>query len=119
LAQRLEHLEKQKAAEDAASAGGPDDVVTSARIEEVISRWSNIPVARLKATETQRLLQLERVLAKEVVGQPDATRAIANAIRLSRSGLASALKPTASFLFCGPSGVGKTRKLVRTTRPIL
>lgn len=69
---------------------------------------TGIPTTRLKSTEKDKLLQMEKLLSSEIVGQPDAVKAVANAIRLSRSGLSSQDRPIASFLFCGPSGVGKT-----------
>lgn len=84
------------------------DTVTTDAIAEIVARWTGIPTTRLKATEKDKLLQMEKLLASEIVGQPDACKAVANAIRLSRSGLASQDRPIASLLFCGPSGVGKT-----------
>jgi ATP-dependent Clp protease ATP-binding subunit ClpB len=74
-----------------------------------VAKWTGIPAQRLKATEKEKLLTMERILASEVVGQPEAVKAVANAIRLSRSGLANTNRPLASFLFCGPSGTGKTQ----------
>lgn len=73
-----------------------------------MAKWTNIPVTRLVTTEKEKLLRLEKVLAESVVGQNDAVKAVANAIRLSRSGLSNPNRPVASFLFAGPSGTGKT-----------
>ncbi|GLB36148.1 putative ClpA ClpB family protein [Lyophyllum shimeji] len=104
---RLEQLEAKKAAEDAAAGGGMD-TVTPEQIAEIVARWTSIPVTRLMSTEREKLLKMDKVLANSVVGQPDAVRAVANAIRLSRSGLSNPNRPVASFLMAGPSGTGKT-----------
>lgn len=72
-------------------------------------------MTRLLSTEREKLLGMERVLADSVVGQADAVRAVANAIRLSRSGLSNPNRPVASFLMAGPSGTGKTL-LAKTVR---
>lgn len=104
---RLERLEQKKAEEDAAGGGGAD-LVTAEAIAEIVARWTNIPVTRLVTTEKEKLLRLERILADQVVGQNDAVKSVANAIRLSRSGLANPNRPVASFLMAGPSGTGKT-----------
>ena len=77
-------------------------------IAAVISRWTGIPVQKLLATEKEKLLSLEKELSKSVIGQPQAIEAIANAIRRSRVGLSDPQQPLASFLFLGPTGVGKT-----------
>ncbi|EMD42108.1 hypothetical protein CERSUDRAFT_110651 [Gelatoporia subvermispora B] len=107
LQSRLQQLEAKKAEEDAATGGGTD-TVTPEQIAEIVARWTNIPVTRLMSTEKEKLLRMERTLAEQVVGQPEAVKAVANAIRLSRSGLRNAQRPIASFLFAGPSGTGKT-----------
>jgi ATP-dependent Clp protease ATP-binding subunit ClpB len=104
---RLEQLEAKKAAEDAA-AGGGTDTVTPEQIAEIVARWTSIPVTRLMSTEREKLLKMEKVLSQSVVGQIDAVKAVANAIRLSRSGLSNPNKPVASILMAGPSGTGKT-----------
>lgn len=108
LQARLEKLEAKKAAEDAASAGGGADTVTPEQIAEIVAKWTNIPVTRLVTTEREKLLRMEKVLSESVVGQQDAVKAVANAIRLSRSGLSNPNRPIASFLMAGPSGTGKT-----------
>ena len=107
LQNRLTQLESKKAEEDLAHGSGTD-VVTPEQIAEIVGRWTNIPVTRLMSTEKEKLLRMERILAESVVGQPEAVKAVANAIRLSRSGLRNANRPIASFLFAGPSGTGKT-----------
>jgi ATP-dependent Clp protease ATP-binding subunit ClpB len=104
---RLEQLEAKKYAEDAA-AGGGTDTVTPEQIAEIVARWTSIPVTRLMSTEREKLLKMENVLSQSVVGQIDAVKAVANAIRLSRSGLSNPNRPVASFLMAGPSGTGKT-----------
>lgn len=107
LQQKLARLEEKKKEEDAA-AGGGSDTVTAEQIAEIVARWTSIPVTRLLSTEKEKLLRMEKILAEEVVGQPEAVKAVANAIRLSRSGLSNTNRPIASFLFAGPSGTGKT-----------
>ncbi|KAI9838107.1 MAG: Heat shock protein hsp98 [Sarea resinae] len=84
-----------------ADAVGPD------QINEIVARWTGIPVTRLKTTEKDKLLQMEKYLGKVVVGQKEAVQSVSNAIRLQRSGLSNPNQPP-SFLFCGPSGTGKT-----------
>ncbi|MDJ0833485.1 MAG: ATP-dependent chaperone ClpB [Gammaproteobacteria bacterium] len=77
-------------------------------VAEVVSRWTGIPVAKMLESERDKLLQMEQQLAKRVVGQKEAVSAVANAIRRSRSGLSDPNRPNGSFLFLGPTGVGKT-----------
>ncbi|CRL28462.1 Chaperonin clpA/B [Penicillium camemberti] len=84
-----------------ADAVGPD------QINEIVGRWTGIPVTRLKTTEKDKLLNMEKYLGKVVVGQKEAVVSVSNAIRLQRSGLSNPNSPP-SFLFCGPSGTGKT-----------
>ncbi|EHK98050.1 putative Heat shock protein hsp98 [Glarea lozoyensis 74030] len=112
----IKNLEKEKKAADAAlsSTSDPDsggslltDVVGPDQINEIVGRATGIPVSRLKATEKDKLLHMERELTKSVVGQKEAVKAVSNAIRLQRSGLSNPNQPP-SFLFCGPSGTGKT-----------
>ncbi|KAJ4304049.1 Heat shock protein hsp98 [Collariella sp. IMI 366227] len=113
--QAIRRLEKEKAAADAAlNANGPDaggsmvtDVVGPDQINEIVARWTGIPVTRLKTSEKEKLLHMERALSKIVVGQKEAVQSVSNAIRLQRSGLSNPNQPP-SFLFCGPSGTGKT-----------
>ena len=112
----IKGLEKEKKTADAAlsNSANPDsggslitDVVGPDQINEIVARATGIPVTRLKATEKDKLLHMEKVLGKIVVGQKEAVTAVSNAIRLQRSGLSNPNSPP-SFLFCGPSGTGKT-----------
>ncbi|PFH59866.1 hypothetical protein XA68_11758 [Ophiocordyceps unilateralis] len=111
----IKELEARKAAADAAlNATGADsggsmitDVVTADHINEIVARWTGIPVTRLRTSEKEKLVNMEKVLGKVVVGQKEAVQSVANAIRLQRSGLSNPNQPP-SFLFCGPSGTGKT-----------
>ncbi|MBN2646326.1 MAG: ATP-dependent chaperone ClpB [Thiotrichales bacterium] len=82
--------------------------VTDAEIAEVVARWTGIPVARMLEGERDKLLKMETVLAQQVVGQSEAVQAVSDAIRRSRAGLADPNRPNGSFLFLGPTGVGKT-----------
>ncbi len=77
-------------------------------IAEVVSRWTGVPVSRLMEGEIQKLVRLEQTLHERVVGQDEAVSAVANAIRRSRAGLSDPNRPIGSFLFLGPTGVGKT-----------
>ncbi|KAF4435158.1 hsp98-like protein [Fusarium austroafricanum] len=112
----IKELEARKAAADAAlNANAADhtggamvtDIVTADNINEIVARWTGIPVTRLRTTEKEKLIHMEKVLGKVVVGQKEAVGSVANAIRLQRSGLSNPNQPP-SFLFCGPSGTGKT-----------
>lgn len=82
--------------------------VTAEDIAEVVGRWTGIPVTKLLESEGQKLTHLEKELEKRVIGQDRAVKAVANAIRRSRAGIADANRPIGSFLFLGPTGVGKT-----------
>lgn len=82
--------------------------VSDAEIAEVLSRWTGIPVAKMLEGEREKLLRMEDALHKRVVGQSEAVNAVSNAIRRSRAGLADPNRPIGSFLFLGPTGVGKT-----------
>ena len=82
--------------------------VTEEDIAEVVSRWTGVPVSRLMEGEVQKLVRLEDHLHERVIGQDDAVSVVANAIRRSRAGLADPNRPIGSFLFLGPTGVGKT-----------
>jgi ATP-dependent Clp protease ATP-binding subunit ClpB len=108
LQQRLESLLAKQADEEKSGVEGAADTVTPEQIAEIVARWTSIPVTRLMSTEKEKLLRMEKILSENVVGQPEAVRAVANAIRLSRSGLGNAQRPIASFLMAGPSGTGKT-----------
>ncbi|KAF3079346.1 chaperone ATPase hsp78 [Orbilia oligospora] len=84
------------------------DSVTSDDIARVVSRATGIPTEKMMAGEVEKLVQMESTIAKEVKGQPEALKAVADAIRLQRAGLTSPNRPTGSFMFLGPTGVGKT-----------
>ncbi|MGK8502217.1 ATP-dependent chaperone ClpB [Nocardia asiatica] len=111
---RIPALEKQLAEAEkvSATAGdgevmlkeevGPDDIA------EVVSSWTGIPVGRMLEGETQKLLRMEDELARRVVGQSDAVQAVSDAVRRARAGVADPNRPTGSFMFIGPTGVGKT-----------
>ena len=85
-----------------------NDRVTEDDIAAVVAAWTGIPVDRLTQGETEKLLGLEKQLAKRLVGQEDAVRAVSDAVRRSRAGISDPNRPTGSFLFLGPTGVGKT-----------
>src|SRR5665811_2065519 len=89
---------------DDSSAG----IVTREDIEDVVSRWTGVPITSIKEEETQRLLRIEEELHKRIISQDKAISALARAIRRSRAGLKSPNRPIGSFLFLGPTGVGKT-----------
>jgi ATP-dependent Clp protease ATP-binding subunit ClpB len=82
--------------------------VTEEEIAEVVSKWTGIPVSKMLEGEKDKLLRMEDALSKRVVGQDEALRIVANAIRRSRAGLSDPRRPNGSFLFLGPTGVGKT-----------
>ncbi len=84
------------------------DAVTEEDIATVVNRWTHIPVSRMLETEADKLAKLEDELHKRVIGQDEAVSAVSNAIRRSRAGLAEPKRPIGSFLFLGPTGVGKT-----------
>jgi ATP-dependent Clp protease ATP-binding subunit ClpB len=82
--------------------------VDAEEIAEIVARWTHIPVSKLLEGETQKLLHMEQRLRERVVGQEDALRAVSNALRRARSGLQDPNRPLGSFIFLGPTGVGKT-----------
>jgi ATP-dependent Clp protease ATP-binding subunit ClpC len=85
-----------------------DSEVHAQDIAQVVSRWTGIPVARMVETEAEKLTRMEEDLHRRIVGQEDAVRAVSDAIRRNRAGITSARRPIGSFLFLGPTGVGKT-----------
>ena len=108
---KLPELEKQLAAAQAAETQDfklLQDKVTAEEIAEVVARWTGIPVAKMLEGEREKLLHMEDDLHKRVVGQDEAVRAVSDAIRRSRAGLSDPNRPNGSFLFLGPTGVGKT-----------
>jgi len=84
------------------------DEVTSEEVAEVVSRWTGVPVSRMLEGEREKLMHMEERIGKRVIGQDDAVKAIANAVRRNRAGLGDPNRPIGSFLFLGPTGVGKT-----------
>jgi len=108
---RLPQLEKQLAAAHETEQKGfklLQQQVTAEEIAEVVSRWTGIPVSKMLEGEREKLLRMEADLHRRVVGQDEAVRAVADAIRRSRAGLSDPNRPNGSFLFLGPTGVGKT-----------
>nr|WP_166986201.1 AAA family ATPase [Canibacter zhoujuaniae] len=108
-------IEKELAAAEAAEAAGAsgaprmvNEQVTAEDIAEVVAQWTGVPVGKLLQGETEKLLNLESELGKRLIGQTQAVQAVADAVRRSRAGISDPHKPTGSFLFLGPTGVGKT-----------
>ncbi|AIA04539.1 ATP-dependent chaperone ClpB [Streptomyces noursei] len=110
LAEAAQAEAEQSAAKDAGGAKepmvkeevGPDDIA------DVVGSWTGIPAGRLLEGETQKLLRMEEELGKRLIGQSEAVRAVSDAVRRTRAGIADPDRPTGSFLFLGPTGVGKT-----------
>jgi len=105
--------EFEKRLEDALQAEGQETTllrnnVTEDEVAEIVSKWTGIPVSKMLAGEKDKLLQMESQVQQRVVGQDEAVTAVANAIRRSRAGLSDPKRPIGSFLFLGPTGVGKT-----------
>lgn len=101
------------AANEAEAARGDVDLMVKERvgaddIAEVIAAWTGIPAGRLLQGETEKLLSMESIIGSRLIGQGDAVRAVSDAVRRSRAGIADPDRPTGSFLFLGPTGVGKT-----------
>lgn len=88
--------------------GQTDSEVTPEDIASVVASWTGIPVVKLKEEETERLLKMEEILHKRVIGQEDAVKSISRAVRRARAGLKDPKRPIGSFIFLGPTGVGKT-----------
>jgi len=112
---RLPQLEKQlKAGESKIQAGTQTGLrllveeVTADEVAEVVSRWTGVPVARLLEGEKEKLLRLDQILHQRVIGQDEAVQAVADAVLRARSGLKDPKRPIGSFIFLGPTGVGKT-----------
>jgi ATP-dependent Clp protease ATP-binding subunit ClpB len=107
----IPQIEKSIAAAESVEQLGPrmvNDQVTDEDIAAVVAAWTGIPVARLKQGETEKLLSLESELGRRLIGQKPAVRAVSEAVRRSRAGISDPGKPTGSFMFLGPTGVGKT-----------
>ena len=107
---RIPELEKQLAEIEARENAGQmmEEAVTANHIAQVVSRWTGIPVDKMLEGEKEKLLKMEEALGKRVVGQAEAVRAVATAVRRSRAGLQDPNRPMGSFMFLGPTGVGKT-----------
>ncbi|MBP1326289.1 ATP-dependent Clp protease ATP-binding subunit ClpB [Leucobacter exalbidus] len=113
IQKQLADAESEEAAGSGADGQAPEarmvsDQVTDEEIAGVVAAWTGIPVGRLMQGETEKLLSLERELGKRLIGQTDAVGAVADAVRRTRAGIADPNRPTGSFLFLGPTGVGKT-----------
>lgn len=113
-------LSKKSNIEDQIKSEGVDlfDEVDEEAVAEVLSIWTGIPVYKLTEEETQRLLRMEDVLHKRIIGQEDAVKSVSQAIRRTRAGLKDPKRPGGSFIFLGPSGVGKT-ELAKTLAEFL
>lgn len=112
-----EYRDKEKAANEKLSAlqgewkkgqSGKAEEVTAEDVAEVVSNWSGVPVTKLTETESDRLLNMESILHQRVIGQDEAVTAVSKAVRRAHSGLKDPKRPIGSFLFLGPTGVGKT-----------
>ncbi len=103
LDEREDHLASLQA-----DGGMISEEVTPEQIAEVVAKWTHIPVARLMESERDKLMRMEQRLARRVVGQEEALRVVSDAVRRSRAGLSDPKRPIGSFLFLGPTGVGKT-----------
>ncbi len=104
LSEKLEDIKKEWEEEK----GDQHPIVEEGNIEEVVSMWTGIPVTRLAAAESERLIKMEEVLHKNVIGQEEAIETVSKAVRRARSGLKNPKRPTGAFIFLGPTGVGKT-----------
>src|SRR5205807_2700667 len=107
---RQERLQLEKEQELAfnADSSAPPSEVTVHDVAEVVAKWTGVPVTNIHTQEAEKLLNLEEKLHERVVGQDEAVAAVADSIRRSRSGLGDPRRPIGSFLFLGPTGVGKT-----------
>jgi len=108
ISKAREELEKIKIANQKNNGDRDRLMLTSDDIAKVVSNWTGVPVVKLNQSEAQQLLDLEEVLHKRVIGQYDAVRAVSDAIRRARAGLKDPNRPVGSFIFVGPTGVGKT-----------
>src|SRR5450756_3011750 len=104
----MKEAEQKLASKQAGGARFLKEEVTAEDVADIVSRWTGIPVSRMMEGERERLTKLEHELAKRVIGQEEAVSAVANAVRRSRAGLQDPNRPIGSFIFLGPTGVGKT-----------
>jgi ATP-dependent Clp protease ATP-binding subunit ClpB len=105
---RIPELEKRLAAVEASETSSSSETVTADNIAQVVSRWTGVPVDKMLEGEREKLLQMEVALMKRVVGQREAVEAVSTAVRRARAGLQDPNRPIGSFMFLGPTGVGKT-----------
>ncbi|WP_458759824.1 ATP-dependent chaperone ClpB [Afipia sp. TerB] len=106
---RIPELEKKLAATEASEDSSTiDEAVTADNIAQVVSRWTGVPVDKMLEGEKEKLLRMEDMLSKRVIGQAQAVRAVSTAVRRARAGLQDPNRPIGSFMFLGPTGVGKT-----------
>ena len=108
LERQLKDRESKLASQQAGGSRFLKEEVTAEDIAEIVAKWTGIPVTRMMESEKTRLTKLDQELAKKVIGQPEAVRAVADAVRRSRAGLQDPNRPIGSFIFLGPTGVGKT-----------
>jgi len=108
LERQMKEAEQKLASKQTGGARFLKEEVTAEDIAEIVSRWTGIPVTRMMEGERERLTKLEKELARRVIGQDEAVGAVANAVRRSRAGLQDPNRPIGSFIFLGPTGVGKT-----------
>ncbi|MCU0294500.1 MAG: ATP-dependent chaperone ClpB [Candidatus Nanopelagicales bacterium] len=104
----LPDLERELENQTGPEGGMVSEEVTAEDVAEVVGAWTGIPAGRLMEGETEKLLRMEEELGKRVIGQEEAVRAVSDAVRRTRAGIADPDRPTGSFLFLGPTGVGKT-----------
>jgi ATP-dependent Clp protease ATP-binding subunit ClpB len=107
---RIPEIEKKLVGIEAGGGKGAlvEEAVTADHVAQVVSRWTGVPVERMLEGEREKLLRMEEQLSKRVVGQPEAVKAVSTAVRRARAGLQDPNRPIGSFMFLGPTGVGKT-----------
>jgi ATP-dependent Clp protease ATP-binding subunit ClpB len=107
---RIPEIEKKLKSVEAAEGKGAvvEEAVTADHVAQVVSRWTGVPVDRMLEGEKEKLLRMEQQLGKRVIGQTEAVRAVSTAVRRARAGLQDPHRPIGSFMFLGPTGVGKT-----------
>jgi ATP-dependent Clp protease ATP-binding subunit ClpB len=107
---RIPEIEKKLKSIEAAEGKGAmvEEAVTADHVAQVVSRWTGVPVDKMLEGEKEKLLRMEQQLGKRVIGQPEAVKAVSTAVRRARAGLQDPNRPIGSFMFLGPTGVGKT-----------